>query len=109
MNRKLSLILIALIVIFIAAISHYGIKPSVKSETLPDIKLPAGFRIDVFAENMGGSPVSYPGPNPGPRMMLLRDGVLFVTVPNMGRVVALPDRNDDKKADETIIFIEPDD
>lgn len=106
MNRKLLLILFALIVILIAAISQYGIKPSVKSETLPGIKLPQGFRIDYFAENMGGSSVSYPGPNPGPRMMLLKDGVLFVTVPNMGRVFALPDRNNDKKADETIIFIE---
>jgi len=88
MNRKLALIIILLLAIMIAAISQSGIKPSVKSETLPDIKLPDGFRIDVFAENMGGSPVSYPGPNPGPRMMLLKDGVLFVTVPNMGRVVA---------------------
>ncbi|MFZ3168735.1 MAG: PQQ-dependent sugar dehydrogenase [Candidatus Methanoperedens sp.] len=106
MNRKLLLILFALIVILIAAIFYYGMKPSVKSETLPDIKLLQGFRIDIFAENMGGSPVSYPGPNPGPRMMLLKDGVLFVTVPNMGRVVALPDRNNDKKSDETIIFID---
>ncbi|MFZ3385134.1 MAG: PQQ-dependent sugar dehydrogenase [Candidatus Methanoperedens sp.] len=105
MNRNLTLILLLLIAILIAAISHYGIKPSVKSETFPDIKLPHGFRIDIFAQNLGGSPVSYPGPNPGPRMMLLKDGVLFVTVPNMGRVVALPDRNNDKKADETILFI----
>ena len=106
MNKRLVYISIALLAILIAIISQSGVKPSVKSETLPDIKLPDGFRIDVFAENMGGSPVSYPGPNPGPRMMLLKDGALFVTVPNMGRVVALLDRNDDKKADETIIFIE---
>jgi glucose/arabinose dehydrogenase len=106
MNRKLALIFIILLAILIAAISQSGIKPSVKSEVLPDVKLPEGFRIDVFADNMGGSPVSSPGPNPGPRMMLLKDGALFVTVPNMGRVVALLDRNDDKKADETKIFIE---
>ena len=106
MNKRLVYISIALLAILIAIISQSGIKPSVKSETLPDIKLPDGFRIDVFADNMGGSPVSYPGPNPGPRMMLLKEGVLFVTVPNMERVVALPDRNDDKKADETKIFIE---
>ena len=106
MNRKLLLILFALIMILIAAISYYGIKPSVKSETLPEIELPQGFRIDIFAQNLGGSPVSYPGPNPGPRMMLLKDGVIFVTVPNMGRVVALPDKNNDKKSDETIIFID---
>jgi glucose/arabinose dehydrogenase len=106
MNKRLAYISIALLAILIAVISQSGIKPSVKSETIPDIKLPDGFRIDVYADNMGGSPVSYPGPNPGPRMMLLKDRVLFVTVPNMGRVVALLDKNDDKKADETIIFIE---
>lgn len=106
MNKKLAYISIALLAILIAAISQSGIKPSVKSETIPDIKLPDGFKIDVFADNVGGSPVSYPGPNPGPRMMLLKDGVLFVTVPNMGRVVALLDRNGDKKSDGTIIFIE---
>jgi len=83
MNRKLSLILIALIVIFIAAISYYGIKPSVKSETLRDIKLPAGFRIDFFGRKYGGSPMSYPGRS---RMMLLRDGVLFVSSKS-GRVL----------------------
>jgi glucose/arabinose dehydrogenase len=106
MNKRLAYISIALLAILIAVISQSGIKPSVKSETIPDIKLPDGFSIDVYADNMGGSPVSYPGPNPGPRMMLLKDRVLFVTVPNMGRVVALLDKNDDKKADETIIFIE---
>src|SRR3990172_134112 len=109
MNKKLPLIaifIVTLIVILIAVISQSGIKPSVKSDTLPDIKLPQGFGIDVFADDMGGSPVSYPGPNPGPRMMLLKDGVLFVTVPNTGRVAALLDRNGDKKADETKIFIQ---
>ncbi|MCX9087801.1 MAG: hypothetical protein OIN90_09610, partial [Candidatus Methanoperedens sp.] len=105
MNRKLLLILFALIVILIAAIFYYDIKPSVTSKTFPEIKLPQGFRIDSFAENIAGT-VSYPGQNPGPRMMLLKDGVLFVTVPNIGRVVALPDWNNDKKADETILFIE---
>jgi len=106
MNMKILLIFIGLIAILIAIISQSGIKPSVESDTFPDIKLPEGFRIEVFADNMGGSPVSYPGPNPGPRMMLLKDGVLFVTVPNMGRVAAILDRNEDKKADETKIFIQ---
>jgi len=106
MNRNISLILFALIAILITATFYYGIKPSVKSETLSEIELPQGFRIDSFAENIAGSSLSYPGQNPGPRMMLLKDGVLFVTVPKMGRVVALPDRNNDKKSDETIIFID---
>jgi len=39
-------------------------------------------------------------------MMLLKDNVLFVTIPNVGKVVALPDRNGDKKADGVVTFID---
>ncbi|MCZ7381017.1 MAG: hypothetical protein O8C64_05540 [Candidatus Methanoperedens sp.] len=106
MNKKLAIMLIAIAAILIAVVLLFGIKPSVKSESLDNINLPPGFKIDVFASNLGGSPVSYPGTNPGPRMMLLKDNVLFVTIPNQGRVVALPDRNGDNKADEAITFID---
>ncbi|MCX9025629.1 MAG: PQQ-dependent sugar dehydrogenase [Candidatus Methanoperedens sp.] len=106
MNRKIALMLIAIAAILIAVVLLFGIKPSVKSDSLGNISLPPGFKIDVFASNLGGSLVSYPGTNPGPRMMLLKDNVLFVTIPNQGRVVALPDRNGDNKADETITFID---
>jgi len=78
----------------------------VKSDSLDQINLPEGFRIDVYADDLGGSQVSYPGPNPGPRMMMQRDDILFVTVTNQGRIVALPDRNRDKLADEVITFID---
>jgi glucose/arabinose dehydrogenase len=106
MNRKIVLTLIVAAAILIAVVFLFGIKPSVKSDSLDNINLPPGFKIDVFASNLGGSLVSYPGTNPGPRMMLLKDNVLFVTIPNQGRVVALPDRNGDSKADEAITFIE---
>jgi glucose/arabinose dehydrogenase len=106
-NKKIVGILVVLIAIVAGVIiSQLGIRPSVKSESLAEINLPQGFGIEVFADNLGGSPVSYPGTNPGPRMMLLQDNVLFVTIPNQGRVVALPDRNSDNKADETITFID---
>ncbi len=105
MRKKIALILIALVAIISAAmLVQFGIKPSVKSDSLDKINLPPGFRIDVFAGDLGGSSVSYPGPNPGPRMMLWKDNVLFVTITNQGRVVALPDRNG--KADEAITFID---
>jgi len=105
MNKKIVLMGIAVLLILIV-VSIYGIKPAVKSGSLDNINLPPGFKIDVFADNLGGSPVSYPGPNPGPRMMLFKDNVLFVTIPNMGKVVALPDENGDKKADSVITFID---
>lgn len=106
MNKKIALTLIAIAAILIAALLLFGFKPSVKSDSLDNINLQPGFKINIFADNLGGSPVSYPGTNPGPRMMLLQDNVLFVTIPNQGRVVALPDRNGDNKADETITFID---
>ncbi len=107
MSKKIALVLAALFVIALAAavFLQFGVKPAVKSDSLGEISLPEGFRIDVFASALGGSPVSYPGANPGARMMLLKNDVLFVTIPSQGRVVALPDRNGDNKADETITFI----
>ncbi len=105
MKRIISWILVALFAVFlIAAVIQAGIRPSVKSGSLDNIKLPPGFRIDVFADNLGGSQVSYPGVNPGPRMMLLKDNVLYVTIPNQGRVAALPNSNN--KAKEVVTFID---
>lgn len=106
MNRKIVWIIVALFLISAAMVLLLGMRPSVKPVSPGEISLPEGFKIDVYADNMGGSPVSYPGPNPGPRMMLLKDNVLFVTITNQGRVVALPDRNGDGKADEAVTFID---
>jgi len=108
MNRRSAWLLVVIFIIAIvaAAFIFLGLRPSVKSDSLDKINLPQGFRIDVFAGDLDGSAVSYPGPNPGPRIMLLKDNVLFVSVPNRGKVVALPDRNRDKKADEAITFLD---
>src|SRR3972149_1112392 len=98
MSRKIIWILIALfVIILVSMFILLGIKPAFKTDSLAGISMPDGFKIDVFAGDLDGSLVSYPGPNPGPRMMLLRDGVLFVTI---------PDRDNDKKADEVITFID---
>ncbi len=106
-NKRIGWIAVTVFLIAIAAsFVLQGIKPAVKSDSLEEMHLPPGFKIEVFADSLDGSPVSYPGPNPGPRMMLMKDNVLFVTISNIGKVVALPDRNGDKKADEVIPFIE---
>ncbi len=107
MRQKMVLVaLLSIIVVLAAASVLLGLRPSVKLDTFDYINLPQGFQIDIYADNLDGSTVSYPGPNPGPRMMLLKDDILYVSVPNRGKVVALPDRNNDKKADETITFID---
>lgn len=107
MSKKIAWILVALLVIVLAAVLlQSGIKPAVKSASLDKLSLPEGFGIDVFAGSLGGSQISYPGTNPGARMMLLKDDVLFVTITGEGRVVALPDKNGNKKADEAITFID---
>ncbi len=100
------MLVVLLAIIFAVLFMLLGFRPSVSPDSLDKINPPQGFRIDVYASDLGGSAVSYPGPNPGPRMMLLKDGVLFVTVTNQGRVVMLPDRNRDKKADEALTFID---
>src|SRR3990172_4015946 len=107
MSSKVIWILIALfVIILVSMFILLGIKPAFKTDSLAGISMPDGFKIDVFAGDLDGSLVSYPGPNPGPRIIVVRDGVLFVTIPNRGSVVALPDRDNDKKADEVITFID---
>ena len=57
------------------------------------IRTPPGFGASVFASGLGR-----------PRFMAVSpDGVLFVAEPGGNRVVALPDRDGDGRADETIV------
>ncbi|MDO9097252.1 MAG: hypothetical protein Q7U60_03935, partial [Candidatus Methanoperedens sp.] len=66
MSKKIAWILVALLVIVLTAVLlQSGIKPAVKSDSLDKLSLPEGFGIDVFAGNLGGSHISYPGTNPG--------------------------------------------
>lgn len=59
------------------------------AQTGPHLKVPAGFAIEVFAAGVGS-----------PRLMALDPaGTLLVSEPARGRVLALPDRNGDGKAD----------
>jgi hypothetical protein len=58
-----------------------------------EVTVPAGFRLDVFAEGLLG-----------PRFMALSpEGVLLVAERGAGRVVALPDGDGDGRAEEKIV------
>ncbi|MBI4010317.1 MAG: PQQ-dependent sugar dehydrogenase [Candidatus Aenigmarchaeota archaeon] len=96
---------IASIIVILAAVSFLGIRPS-SLGSLKEITLPDGFSIEVFAEGLSASPTAYPGPNTGPRMMEFIDGVLFASIPSQGKVVALPDDNNDFKADRVVTVID---
>ena len=60
------------------------------------IELPPGFSIDYYAENVENAR----------SMTLSPNGTLFVGSRNAGNVYALPDRDRDNRADETIVIAE---
>ena len=58
----------------------------------PQVSLPPGFHLEVFASDLGG-----------PRFMVLDPtGTLLVSIPSRGRVVALPDKNGHGKPDAVV-------
>ena len=71
--------------------SAHSILPRARSRN-PKIKLPAGFSIALWAENVRGART----------MTLAPDGTVFVGTWNMGNVYALSDRNKDNRADAVI-------
>jgi len=101
----LAVVAALLLVAMIFLLNMLTVRPIVPSESLNEINLPSGFVITVFAD-LGSGELSIPGPNPGPRMMLVRDGALFVSVPNQGKIIVLEDSNNDNKADNVTFFID---
>ncbi len=61
----------------------------------PKLKVPPGFAIDVFADKVGS--VRFMAVDPA--------GTLLVSEPSAGRVLALPDKNRDGKADSVQIVV----
>lgn len=55
------------------------------------LRVPDGFRVSTFATGgaLGGGEFR-PGPEPGPRLLAAHEGVVYVTIPSQGRVVAFP-------------------
>ncbi len=63
--------------------------------SVDEIRLPEGFKIEVFASGLGS-----------PRFMAFSpDGVLFASIIGNGTVVALPDKDHHGKADRVIAFV----
>ena len=60
-----------------------------------EITVPAGFRIDVFADKLGGAR----------GLAVAPDGVLLVSIAAQGRVVALPDRGGAGRATDVITVV----
>lgn len=58
-----------------------------------ELTLPAGFQSSVFASGVAGARL----------MTVAPDGTIYVAKQRAGEVVALPDKNKDGKADETIV------
>lgn len=57
------------------------------------LRIPEGFRVDLFADLRGGLPEVFTFDS---------QGTLLVSIPNKRKVVALPDENNDGKADKTV-------
>jgi len=110
MKKKFNIIIIiiSIIVIFvilIPLIKNNSKKIQNKDPILKNINLPPNFEIDIFASDLGKS-FNLPGPNRGARFMEFHKDVLFVSIPSAGIIVALPDKNNDGKADEVINVID---
>ncbi len=104
MNTKYAIVLIFLFIAIIAAVNFFSIRPRETQENAT-ITLQPGFEISTFAGNVGESEIIYPGSNTGPRMLNVRNGILYASVPSQDRIVAFPDKNNDGRADEVVTVI----
>ncbi|MBI3027201.1 PQQ-dependent sugar dehydrogenase [Candidatus Woesearchaeota archaeon] len=101
----LIIVLSMCILIFIFSVPIIKNKNVKQNQITENIRLPEGFKIWVYASELGTS-LNFPGPNRGPRFMEFYKDVLFVSVPSAGKIVALPDNNKDGKADKIISVID---
>jgi len=100
-------ILIIFLILLIIIIFNSGLSNNNKidEEKINQINLPQNFGMNIFAD-LGISSRATPGPNVGPRFMEFKDSILFVSVSKQGKIVALPDKNNDNEADEVITSID---
>lgn len=84
---------------------YFTIKPVRQNGELDFIQLPQGFHIEVFADNLGGSGVSKPGPGKGARMMKFIGDTVYVAVPGEGTIIALDDMSEDGIVEQRKVFI----
>lgn len=70
--------------------------PKIVNTTGMPLTLPPGFSISVFAEGLGK-----------PRdLEIAPDGVLLVSIPEQGRVIGLPDADNDGRADRVVTVVD---
>src|SRR5438132_12005661 len=69
--------------------------PAPATPPLEDLKVPPGFTISVFASDLAGARL----------MAISPDGVLYVARQTKGEVVALPDRDQDGRADKAEVVL----
>lgn len=78
-------------IIKIITLFIYSLFPS--TTQLNNIKLPEGFKINIYADNLSG-----------PRFMAIdRQGIPLVALRNSGKIVALPDLDNNGIADEKVV------
>ncbi len=81
-------------------------KATIVSDTgLSFLQMPDGFYIKIFAHDLASTTSSKPGPGVGPRLMLVKDEVVFVAVPGRGTILALQDTDGDLRADSQFTFM----
>ncbi|MBS3167908.1 PQQ-dependent sugar dehydrogenase [Candidatus Woesearchaeota archaeon] len=104
--RVLATIIIILlaVVLFISKMYNFHYSPDV--DNLNFVKLEEGYKIEVFADDLGKAKVSIPGPNNGVRMIDHKDGVFYAAIPGRGQVVTIHDKDQDWKEDKRTIFME---
>ena len=93
MNRWVAVLLaFIVIVVILAGLSYYSPSETPEIPDLSPIRLPPGFSIEVYAENVPGAREMTRGPT----------GVVFVGTRGEGRVYAVLDDNRDQRADRVL-------
>jgi glucose/arabinose dehydrogenase len=80
----------------LAVLALFVLADAARLAAVGEIAVPAGFRVDTFATNLGGARGLAVDPA----------GVLIVTAPAKGRVLALPDRIGDGRASNVVTLAE---
>ena len=94
MNLKTTSLLIVVMSVLLSSQLFLQTQPAPQAPAVPvELTIPAGFQATVFASGIAG----------GRLMAIAPDGTIYIAKQGAGEVVALPDKNKDGKADETIL------
>ena len=90
----------------IGMVRFFTIKPVMEtSGIISYLQLPDGFEANIFSDGLGKQSISRPGPNNGARLMTLREGIVYVAVPQDSAIYALLDKDGDGRAEERKTFL----